>query len=151
MKYTLLIILSFFASTVFAQELDLKQHTIELISGLSHMSGEKVSIVPSPNEDNKDEHGKRPTDIHEVIIDTKEKRIKIIYQKTEEVRYDVGYTSAYQGDKSQSVKLNPTETMFMVKDEHVNMITHDSQTKTMHVILKDSQIELFGHLQFKEG
>ena len=56
---------------------------------------------------------------------------------------------SHQGTGDGSVALRPSETMFMVRDEEIFMVTHDKVTETLHVITNENKIELFGNLQFR--
>lgn len=130
--------------TTFAQELDLKHDSIVLHSLLNHMSDVESPMVRKKMHP--DDPKKSGVDI---IIDTKSKRIVIIDLKEKSTLYDFTYVQAFQG-VSQSVALEPHQTMFMSTDAKVQMVVHDAESKTLNVIWADNQIHLFGYLSLKE-
>ena len=129
-----------------AQTLDLTLESLELISPLHHMSGDKggfSAIQPAHIEDTV---RMLPMSIR---INTKEKTIKISEIDSDSLEYDLKYSMFHQGTGSGSVSLKPSETMFMVRDEDIFMVTHDKVSETLHVITNENKIELFGHLTFR--
>ena len=129
-----------------AQTLDLGLESLELISPLHHMSGEKGAIQTAHPAHLEDTVKMIPMSIR---VNTKEKTIKISKMDSDSLKYDLKYSFVHQGEGNASVSLKPSETMFMVRDEKIFMVTHDKVTETLHVITNENEIELFGHLKHR--
>lgn len=109
--------------------MDLSKERIVLLSSLSQMSGSADQNF----------------DIHRIEIDLVKKRIKIINQENGAVVYDIGYISAYSG-QGKSVSLKEGETMFMARDDKVNIVTFEEKTTTMSMMHHDKTIQLYGRM-----
>jgi hypothetical protein len=129
-----------------AQTLDLAIESIELISPLHHMSGDKGMVSAMQPAHIEDAVKMIPISIR---INTMAKTIKISELDSDSLKYDLSYSMSHQGTGDGSVALRPSETMFMVRDEEIFMVTHDKVTETLHVITNENKIELFGNLQFR--
>lgn len=117
-----------------AQTLDLGKKKLVWISHLSQTAGrEDQDMTP-----------------HRITIDLENKFMSIADERTGNVIYDLAYSSVYSG-QNKSVVLQDGESMFMVRDDKVNLVTFDEKTQTLSVILFDKTIRLFGQMQVLEG
>lgn len=146
MRVLLIVLCSAVSCFLGAQTLDLSLDSLELISPSHHMSGDKGAISAIQPAHIEDTSKITPMSIR---IYTKAKTIKISEMNSDSLKYDLKYTMAHQGTGSGSVSLKPSETMFMVRDKNIFMVTHDKVTETLHVITNENEIELFGHLKYR--
>lgn len=117
-----------------AQTLDLSRKKLVWVSHLNQTAGkEDQDMTP-----------------HRITIDLENKFMSIANESSGDVIYDLAYSSVYSG-QSKSVVLQDGESMFMVRDDEVNLVTFDEKTQTLSVILLDNTIRLFGRLQVLEG
>jgi hypothetical protein len=134
-------------SVLSGQTLDLSLDSFELISPLHHMSEEKGVISATHPAHVEDTLKMTPMSIR---INAKKKTIKISELGSDSLQYDLKYSMSHHGAGSGSVSLKPTETMFMVRDKKIFMVTHDKVMETLHVITNENKIELFGHLKYRK-
>lgn len=113
--------------------LDLSKDKINLVSDLNQMSG-------SPDQN---------FERHLIEIDLKGRRFKITNDKTNTVVYDVAYSGAYAG-QGQSISMKEGETLFIARDDKVNMITYEEKTATFSIMMHDQSIQLFGWIYIVE-
>lgn len=147
MKSLITVLTVLFSSVLFAQDIDLTQSQIDLVSTLHHRSDEKGAVAKEVPGHLADSSKLKPMFIS---INTNEKSIKIFDEDSDTLTYDLTYKFVHQGEGSGSISLKPDETMFMVRDENVFMVTHSKNTKTMHVIMNDNKIDLYGYLFTKD-
>ena len=147
MRLILVALCSCVMGSLYSQTLDLTLDSFELISPLHHMSGEKGAISAIHPAHIEDTTKMNPISIR---INTKAKTIKISELGSDSLQYDLKYSMAHQGKGSGSVSLKPSETMYMVRDDKIFMVTHDKVTETLHVINNQNKIELFGHLKYRK-
>lgn len=113
--------------------LDLTADEINLVSDLNQMSG-------SPDQN---------FERHLIEIDLKNKRFRITNDKSNAVLYDVAYSGAYAG-QGKSISMKDGETLFIARDEKVNMITYEEKTATFSIMMHDQSIQLFGWIYIVE-
>ncbi len=105
-----------------AQTLDLTLESLELISPLHHIYGEKGGFSAIQSAHIEDTVKMMPMSKR---INTKSKAIKISEIDSVSLKYDLKYSLSHQGIVSGSVSLKSSETIFMVRDEDIFMVTHD--------------------------
>ncbi|GAB4375834.1 MAG: hypothetical protein Kow0075_02490 [Salibacteraceae bacterium] len=149
-KYPLILLFSFLLpwSHAFGQRLDLKNDKVKLVCNLRHWADMPEEAMSNPANFS-DPDKAADTGPYSILIDTREKKIVITDENTGEIKYNLSYDTYYQG-QGQSVVLKPDESLFMVRDEKVEMVTHSAESHTLHVIHKNNRIELFGKLELIE-
>jgi hypothetical protein len=148
MKILLIVVITFTGLGLKSQTLDLSQPEIVMKSKLYHMSTNKEIYASERPLHDKDTNKSYPFDQCLITINTVNKTIVIVNQVTNKKLYSLDYSKSYQG-KGKAVVLKPEESMFMVGDERVDMVTYDAESQTLDVFLKDKQIELFGRLEIQ--
>ena len=150
MKHVIILLLTsicWFTSDGTAQELDLSLDKVVLTCASHRMSGETLEYVDErPLHDEEME-----INVNEVTIeiDTKAKNVLIYKSIDKTVLYDLSYYMAHKGEGHQSISLKPWETMFMIRDEKLVMLTHDQNARMLYVVWNDNQNELFEELSLK--
>lgn len=144
MKYTILMLaLCTIATLASAQHIDLKAEQVYFESQLNHWS-------MNADDAEKAERAWNPTDmdtmVNEIQINLKAKTIAIVNRVSGKTTVSMRYSAVFQG-AGQSVQLEPSQTLFLLIDPRIDMITYDESTQTMSLIYKDKRIRLYGRIK----
>lgn len=127
-----------------AQSLDLTQKKLVLSCSERFYGSEKGYSVETPHHL---EEKKEEKDSLTITVNTIDKTVNIMNHTKNKVLYDLKYMSHAQASNLNDYGQTYTETMFLVRNKEVLMLTHNNKKRVLHLIKNNNELQLFKNLK----